>query len=44
MYEENKTPVTVEEEVSKSKKIWKNAGFVALAVVLALITVTVVCL
>ena len=43
MLDENKI-VTVEEEESKAKKFWKNVGIGALALVLAVLTVTVVCL
>ena len=42
--EDNKFPEIIEEEEFKAKKVWKKIGFGALALFLAAITVTVVCL
>lgn len=44
MTEENNNRIVQEETQSKAKKFWKNAGYCALAFVLALVTVTVICL
>ena len=43
MIEENNN-IIPEENESKAKKFWKRVGYGALALFLALITVTVVCL